>query len=104
MAGDERDLGAGELFRHRARLLGIAGIVADLQRQLLAEHAAGGVDVGHELIGAVLHLPAECGFAARHRAGHSDGDVLRQRVVDSASDAPNARPMSFSDFMRYPRG
>jgi hypothetical protein len=25
-------------------------------------------------------------------------------VVDSANDAPNARPMSLSDFMRYPRG
>ena len=79
MAGDERDLRAGELFRHRAGLLGIAGIVADLQRQLLAEHAAGGVDVRHRLFGAVLHLPAECGFAARHRASHCDADVLRQR-------------------------
>jgi hypothetical protein len=25
-------------------------------------------------------------------------------AVDSANDAPNARPMSFSDFMRSPRG
>jgi hypothetical protein len=25
-------------------------------------------------------------------------------VVDSAREAPKARPMSFSDFMRYPRG
>jgi hypothetical protein len=25
-------------------------------------------------------------------------------VVDSANDAPNARPMSLSDFMRVPRG
>jgi hypothetical protein len=25
-------------------------------------------------------------------------------VVDSANDAPNARPISFSDFMRNPRG
>jgi len=36
---DERQLGAGELLRDRARLLGIAGVVADLQRQLLAEYA-----------------------------------------------------------------
>ena len=79
MSGHERDLGTGELFRHRARLLGVAGVVADFQRQLLAEHAAGGIDVGHRLFGAVLHLPAERGFAARHRAGHCDGDVLRQR-------------------------
>src|SRR6266446_7295015 len=65
VAGDKRDFRAGELFRHRTRLLGIAGIVADFQRQFLAEHAAGGVDVGHGLFGAVLHLAAERGFAAR---------------------------------------
>ena len=35
--GDERDFRAGEFLRHRARLLGIAGIVADFHRELLAE-------------------------------------------------------------------
>ena len=79
MAGDERDLRAADLFRDRARLLGIAGVVLDVERQLLAEHAAGGVEIRHRLFGAVLHLPAERGFAARHRAGHGDGGVLRQR-------------------------
>ena len=79
MAGDERNFRAGDFFRDRARLLRIAGIVLDIQRQFLAEHAAGGVDIRHRLFGAVLHLPAEGGFAARHRAGHGDGDVLRQR-------------------------
>src|SRR5450759_5123085 len=42
-------------------------------------NAAGGVEIRHRQFGAVLHLPAECGFAARHRASHCDGDVLRQR-------------------------
>jgi hypothetical protein len=79
MARHERDFCAGNFFRHRARLLGIAGVVLDVQRQFLAEHAAGGVEIRHRHVGAVLHLPAECGFAARHRAGHGDGDVLRQR-------------------------
>src|SRR4029077_8084070 len=37
VARDKRDFRAGELFRHRARLFWIAGIVADFQRQLLAE-------------------------------------------------------------------
>ena len=41
-------------------------------------NTAGGVDVGHGLFGAVLHLPAKRGFATRHRAGHGDGNVLRQ--------------------------
>ncbi|MEH2478652.1 hypothetical protein V1282_002009 [Nitrobacteraceae bacterium AZCC 2146] len=76
MAGHERHAAAGGLLRHRARLLGIAGIVADLQRQLLAEHAAGGIEIDHRLFGAVLHLPAEGGFAAGHRTGHRDLDVL----------------------------
>ena len=106
MAGDERNLRAADLFGDRARLLRIAGIVLDIQRELLAEQAAGGVEIRHRLFGAVLHLPAERGFAAGHRARDGDGDVLRQlrAAVDSASDAPNARPMSFNDFMRGPRG
>ena len=78
MSGHERDLCAGEFFRHRPRLFRIAGVVADFQRKLLVEHAAGGVDIGHRLFGAVLHLPAEGGFASRHRTRHRDGDVLRQ--------------------------
>ncbi len=78
MAGDERDLRAGDLFSHRTRLLGIAGVVLDIQRQLLAEHTAGGVEICYRLVGAVLHLAAERGFAARHRARHGDGDVLRK--------------------------
>src|SRR6266436_1698244 len=39
MARDEREFRAGELFRHRARLFWIAGVVADFQRQFLAEDA-----------------------------------------------------------------
>src|ERR1700684_2197597 len=49
MTRDERDLRTADLFGPRARLLGIAGIVLDVQRQLLAEYAAGGVDIGHRL-------------------------------------------------------
>ncbi len=80
MAGDERDFRAGDLFRHRARLFRIAGIVLDIKYQFLAGHAAGGVEIGDRLFGTVLHLAAERGFAARHRAGHRDGDVLRERT------------------------
>jgi len=80
VSGDERNLGAGEFLGDGARLLRIAGVVTDLQRELLAEHAAGGVDVGDRLFGAVLHLAAECGFAARHRACDGDVDVLGKRA------------------------
>ncbi len=80
MPGHERDFRAGDLFRHRARLFRIAGVVLRVQRQLLAKDAAGRVDVGNRLIGAVLHLSAESGFAARQRTCHGDGDVLRKRA------------------------
>ncbi len=72
----DRHLHAGELLADRARLLGIAGIVADFELDLLAEHAARGVDVGDGLFGAVPQLAAERGFAARHRAGNADANVL----------------------------
>jgi hypothetical protein len=79
MPGDEWDFRARDFFRDRARLFGIAGVVLDVERQFLAQHAAGGVDVCNRLLGAVLQLTAEGGLAARHRAGDGDGGVLRQR-------------------------
>ena len=45
----------------------------------LPEYAAGGVDVGDGLLGAVPHLAAEGRLAAGHRSGGGDGDVLRHR-------------------------
>ena len=104
MAGDERDFRAGDLFRHRACLLGIAGVVLDVQHQFLAEHAAGGVDVGDRLSAPF--------FICRPKAdsppviGPATAMVMScaNAAVDSANDAPNARPMSFNDFMRGPRG
>ena len=79
MSGHERHLRAGELLADRARLLRIAGVVADLQLELLAHHAAGGVDVGDRRFGAVLELGAERGVLAGHRSGDADGDVLGRR-------------------------
>ena len=78
MAGHEWDLGTPDLFRHRARLLGVAGIVFDVERQFLAEQTASGIEVGDRHLSAVLHLPAEGRFAAGHGAGYRDGDVLRE--------------------------
>ncbi len=45
MAGDQRHAVAGHLVGDRHRLLRVAGVVADIEIELLAEHAAGGVDV-----------------------------------------------------------
>ena len=78
MTGNKRDSGAGDLFRYRTRLLGIASVVLDIERELLAKHAAGGIDISHGLFSPVFHLAAERGFAAGHRASHGNGDILRQ--------------------------
>ena len=50
-------------------------IVADFQRQLLAQHAALGVDVLHRLLGALAKLLAEAGVVAGHRAGRGNADL-----------------------------
>ena len=42
---------------------------------LLAEDAAGGVDVLDSLLGAVLELGAEGGVGARHRTGDAELDL-----------------------------
>ena len=72
MAGNEDDAFGDKIVRHGDRLLRIAGIVADAERQILAEDAALGVDVLHRPLGTVLHLIAERRIFARHRASSSD--------------------------------
>ena len=72
MPGHELDPGAGHLVRDRHRLLRIAGIVAGGEVELLAEHAAGGVDVGDGHFAAVLHLRAERGVLTGDRTDNRD--------------------------------
>ncbi len=77
MPGHERHLHAGEFLADRARLLGIAGVVADLDGELLAHHAPRRIDVGERHVGAVLELLPERGVLAGHRPGNAD----RERVL-----------------------
>ncbi len=79
VAGDERNSRAGDLLGDGARLLRIASIVVDIKHQLPVEETAGGIDIGHRLLGAVLELAAERGFAASDRRGNRHPDVLGQR-------------------------
>ena len=79
MADHNSDARPGELFRDRARLLWIAGVVADLKLELLAEHAARGVDVGDRLFGAVAHLSPESRLATRHRSCGGNRYILCSR-------------------------
>jgi hypothetical protein len=68
---------AGHLLGDRHRLLRIAGIVADLELQLLAKQTARRVDIGDRELGAVLELRTEARFRPRHRAHHGNADLLR---------------------------
>jgi hypothetical protein len=75
VAGDEDDLVVDELVGDGHGLLRVAGVVADLEDELLAVDAALGVDVLHRHLGAALHLLAEDGVLAGHRAGGRDHHV-----------------------------
>src|SRR5262249_20111484 len=53
----------------------IAGVITDFQRELLAEHAALGVEIGDGLLCAVLHLLAESRVLSGHRTCGRNRDV-----------------------------
>ena len=59
MSGHENRAFTGHLVGHCDRLLRIAGVIADDQTQLLTQHATGGIDVGHGLLGTGFHLGAK---------------------------------------------
>ena len=69
MADHELDAVADELVGDRDALLGIRHVVALLERDLLAEDAAGLVDVVDRLLRAVGELRAESGVRTGDRAG-----------------------------------
>ncbi len=83
MAGDEGHIVAAHLVGDGDRLLRIAGIVADIEIELLAEHATRGVDVLDGHLAAVLHLRPERGVLTRDRA--DDGDRRRLVVIATAA-------------------
>ncbi len=49
MSDDDDGSHSRKLFRNRARLLGIAGVIAGLKLELFPKHAAGGIDIGDGL-------------------------------------------------------
>ena len=76
MPGHEDHALVDHLVGHRHRLLGLASVVADLQYQLLAEHAAGGVEIGHRHSRSPHHLLAENRVLSGHRTGGGDDDLV----------------------------
>ena len=75
MPGHENDVLVNHVVRDRDRLLRVAGIVADLELDLLAIDAALGVQVLDRHLGAALHLIAENGILAGHRSGRRDHHI-----------------------------
>ena len=75
MPGHQHGAGRGDAVGDGDGFLRIAAVVLDRELELLAHDAAGGVDVGDRLLGAGLHLRAERGVVAGHRAGGGDLDV-----------------------------
>jgi hypothetical protein len=83
VSGNELDARCGHLVRDRHRLLRIAGIVAGRMVELLAEHAARGIDVLDSHLAAVLHLRTEGGVLT----GDRPDDRNRSGVVLLAAAA-----------------
>ena len=75
MADDEFHAVGGELVGDRHALLGVGPVVSDVEHDLLAENAAGGIDVLHRLLDPLLELGAEGGAATGHRPAHPDLDL-----------------------------
>ena len=86
MAEHRGDSHPGELFADRARLFGIAGVVADFEPELPAQHAARGIDVGDGPFCAVLQLRAERGILTGHRGTQADRNVLRHRRTGNEAE------------------
>src|SRR5712691_7133335 len=107
MPGHEGHAHAGEFLAHRAGLLGVAGIVADLDRKLLAIHTARRIDIGERHIGAVLELLPERGILAGHRPGHADRDGVlcerRARKRHAGGEHEAGKPQVFHASLPYMR-
>ena len=76
MPGHEDHALVDHLVSHGHRLLGLAAVVANFQHQFLAEHATGGVNVGHGHLGAAHHLLAENCVLPRHRPSGGNDDLV----------------------------
>src|SRR5262249_33847973 len=85
MASDQRHIVAGHLVRDGYRLFRVTSVVADLEIELFAEHAARFVDVLDRHLAAVGHLRPEGGILTRDRADAGN----RRGVAFVASAAAN---------------
>ena len=90
MSVDELDPLADDQVGDRNRLLRIAGVVLDHDLDLAAVNSARVVDGGGGGLGAALHLVADRGDRAGHRACDGDDDVVGEEGVANAASATPA--------------
>jgi hypothetical protein len=79
VADDELGAVGGKLVGDRHAFLGVGAVVADGDHELLAENAAGRIDVLHGLLDALLELGAEGGAAPGNRPADRDLHVGQRR-------------------------
>jgi hypothetical protein len=75
VSDDEDHTVTDQLLGGGDRLLGITEVVRRDEAYLLAEHAAGGIEVGHGQLCTALQLLAVPGKGAGNRAGHTNQDL-----------------------------
>jgi len=92
---DEGNPHTRHFLGNRHCLLWIAGVVADLQLELLAEHAAPCIDVGDREIGAVLELLAEARLRSGHRPDDSNTDILGHRGAGQCQAGAKRKEISW---------
>src|SRR5262249_16605333 len=80
VADDELHAVGGELVCDGHAFLGVSAVIPDAHHELLAQNAAGGIDILDRLLNAVLELGPEGGAAAGDRAAYGEFDLgLRTR-------------------------
>ena len=102
VASDEHPAGRDQLVGRCDGLLAIAVIVGGDHLDLLSEHAAPAVEIGHGQVDSALGLLAEPGIWSGERPGHADPDLgvprprPERRRCDHADDeqsrADHGRP------------
>src|SRR5260370_25677892 len=129
MTVDELGAVGSKTVGHRNGLVGAGTVIAELDGQLLAENAAGRIDVGRCLFDAIFHLGAGRGVRAGDRAADTELDLgsgglherkreaqretergdplhfwLLEQLTAAGSPAPNATSTAFSAPAQWPIG
>ena len=104
MTSDEGHALADQLVRHSHGLLRIAGVVAHDQFELLAVHAALGVEILDRQLGATLHLLTKRGVLTGDRTDDGDRDVGLGRRHRTSGDRSRGdkRKLPVSHFVTLP--